>query len=439
MARNTLTVSLSQRGSTASAQLPSVLVRIKTSRGETVEAELGFHPLVIGSGEDCGLVVADPSVSRRHCQLSLTTAGVLLEDLGSKNGTQLAGAQLVKAYVPVDVPVLVGAAQLRLSSSGEQHTIALSKGPAFGDARGVSIVMRALFAQLERVAATDEPLLLTGESGTGKDLLAQGVHHNSKRADGPFVVFDCGAVAPSLVESELFGYVRGAFTGADRDRLGLLEQAHGGTLFLDEIGELPLELQPRLLRALEMKQVRRLGSNAWNKADARVVAATHKDLKGAVKNQAFREDLFYRLAVVELAVPALRERKEDITLLVEHFLKQQQPPRTLSDLPAHALDLLRAHDWPGNVRELRNTVTRLTLFPELASAMPMASARTSVNLDVPMRAGRDEAVETFERAYLLGHLKRAKGNVSAAAKAMGLSRQFVHRLLARYDIRAGDR
>jgi transcriptional regulator with PAS, ATPase and Fis domain len=435
-----LTVSLSQKAGVTTAQLPSVRVRVKAPRTEAIEAELGFTPLVIGTGEDCGVVVRDPAVSRRHCQLTLTTRGVVLEDLGSKNGTLLGGAWLERALLSLDSVVKVGGSSLSLHETGASQRIELSKGATFGDARGSSVVMRALFAQLERAAATLEPIVLVGESGTGKDLLARGVHEHSKRKDGPFVVFDCGAVAPNLVEAELFGWVRGAFTGADRDRAGLLEQAHEGTLFLDEIGELPLSLQPRLLRALETRQVRRLGSNGWAPADARVVAATNRNLRAELKNGAFREDLYYRLAVVELTVPPLRERRDDIPLLVEHFLAQHQPPRTLADLPAHALDLLRGHDWPGNVRELRNMVTRLTLFPDLGTrALPPSSGKRAVTLELPLREGREQAIEDFERAYLVGQLERAKGNVTAAARAMGVSRQFAHRLMARYDIRARDR
>jgi transcriptional regulator with PAS, ATPase and Fis domain len=320
--------------------------------------------------------------------------------------------------------------------------VPLSKSAAFGSAKGSSIAMRALFARLERVAPTEQPILLIGESGTGKDLLAQAVHEHSGRKDGPFVVFDCGAVAPSLIEAELFGFVRGAFTGADRDRAGLLEQAHHGTLFLDEVGELPLTLQTRLLRALETRTVRRVGSNAWSQADARVVAATNRDLRAELHpGGRFREDLYYRLAVVELTVPPLRDRKEDVPVLVEHFLAAQEPKRTLTDLPAHALDLLKAHDWPGNVRELKNMVTRLTLFPETAS-MPItrrAEGGPTVRLDLSLREGREQAVEAYERTYLVAQLDRHRGNVTAAAKAMGLSRQFVHRLIARYEIKASER
>ncbi len=261
--------------------------------------------------------------------------------------------------------------------------------------------MRALFARLERTAATQETILLLGESGTGKELLARGIHDQSSRKDGPFVVFDCSAVAPTLLEAELFGFVKGSFTGAHASRAGLLEQANGGTLFIDEIGELPLELQPKLLRALEARQTRRIGGAGHVQFDARIVAATHRDLAAKIASREFREDLYYRLAVVEVLVPPLRERKVDIPLLVERFLAAHVPPHSLDDLPPNALSMLESHHWPGNVRELRNAAARLVLFPNnveeafsragaprsrRAASLPPAPPRGARNRDRAVRA-----------------------------------------------------
>jgi transcriptional regulator with PAS, ATPase and Fis domain len=300
--------------------------------------------------------------------------------------------------------------------------------------------MRALFARLESAAATDETVLLLGESGTGKELLARAIHDASARKDGPFVVFDCSAVAPTLVEAELFGVVRGAFTGADRDREGILEQAGGGTLFLDEVGELPLDLQPKLLRVLEARQFRRVGANTWRPFQARVVAATHRDVAARVKTGEFRQDLYYRLAVLAARVPPIRERLGDIELLVERFLAERRPPLTVHDLPPHGLAMLLAHDWPGNVRELRNALTRMVVFQDASAGLdPLAGEGTADPLiRLPLREARQQVIERFEQTYLAAQLRVHRGNVSRAAEAVGVSRQFLHRLIERHGLKGDE-
>jgi transcriptional regulator with PAS, ATPase and Fis domain len=370
---------------------------------------------------------------------------VVIEDLDSKNGTVVGGLEVDRTRLPLNVPALVGETSLVVRPLGGTVDIPLSVDVRFGDAIGGSVPMRALFARLERAADAEVTVLLLGESGTGKELLAHGIHALSRRRDGPFVPFDCGAVPPTLIEAELFGFVRGAFTGANADRKGVLAEADGGTLFLDEIGELPLDLQPKLLRALESREYRPLGASGYQSFDARVIAATHRPLGQEMANGTFREDLYYRLAVVEARVPPLRERREDIELLVERFLAAQVPPRSILDLPSGGVAMLRAHDWPGNVRELKNAVMRLLLFPEAGplgfhDGIERAPGRGAelLPLHLPLREAREHVVEAFERAYIVAKLAATGGNVSRAADAMGVSRQFLHRLMDRYDVRRSD-
>ncbi len=450
-----------------SLKMPSIRVAVTLADKRVVTAPLDLRPLTIGTSADCELIIPDPRVSRRHCELRLTERGVMLRDLGSKNGTLLGNVPIIEIFLPLSVPVAIGNSELVIQTSGSSSVIPLASSIHFGEALGQSFPMRAVFGKLERAAPTDETILLLGESGTGKEVLAKAIHQNSRRHNGPFVVVDCGAIAPNLAEGELFGHIRGAFTGAQATQPGLLEMANGGTLFIDEIGELPMDLQPKLLRALESRQIRRLGASDYRPFDARIVAATHRNLKTRVAEGAFREDLYYRLAVVTVHVPALRERKDDIPLLVERFLTQRDPPRTLSDLPLNTLSLLKAHEWPGNVRELRNTVARLLLFPELIEELidkgrpetppPSQPPRPSAPpappkeaekkdgasvgklLDLKLPEAREVVLEEFEREYVAMKLKQYDGNVSKAAEAMGVSRQLVHRLIERYGLRGKGR
>jgi transcriptional regulator with PAS, ATPase and Fis domain len=418
-------------------EVPSLTVTAHAPGG-ALQARLGMKPLTIGSAPECDLVIVDPQVSRHHCRLTLGENGIEIVDLGSKNGTFVRDIAVEKARVVAGVPITIGATRLTVTVEGAPTVVPLSLAASFGTAIGGSLSMRAVFAQLERAAPTEATVLLLGETGTGKELLARAIHDQSPRRDGPFEVLDCAGVTASLLEGELFGWVRGAFTGAVGARDGVLLAAHGGTLFIDELGELPLELQPKLLRALESRQVKQLGDNEWRSFDARVVCATHRDLRAAVAEGSFREDLFYRVAMLEVTVPPLRERKQDIALMVERFLAELEPPRSIDDLPPGAMGLLLAHDWPGNVRELWNTVARLSLFPDLegelgAGGEPAPAAATIGRL--PLREARTMVVEYFERQYVASKLREHAGNVSRAAEAMGVSRQFLHRLMDRYGIR----
>ena len=451
-----MTLTMMEEG--RAARLPALRVTVTPPDGAAVSAPLGVRPLVIGTSADCDLTLADPRMSRRHCELRLTSRGVSIRDLGSKNGVLVGDVPIAEAYLPALVPAKLGGSSLVIVPENGATILPLSSSSSYGDAVGASLAMRAVFALLERAAPTDETILLLGESGTGKEVLARAIHANSHRKNGPFAVVDCGALAPTLIESELFGHVAGAATGLTADRAGLLEQANGGTVLIDEIGELPLDLQPKLLRAIESRELRRVGSNKVRPFDARIVAATHRNLSSRAKDGSFRADLYFRLSVVEIHVPALRDRKDDIPLLVERFLAARRPPVTLADLPPHAMALLAAHDWPGNVRELRNTVSRLLLFPEMAttslagqvgrdpsnpaqtpstpSVAPPPDDASSALLELPLPEARELVMEQFERRYVEERLRRHGGNVSRAAEGMGVSRQLVHRLIERYGLRA---
>jgi DNA-binding NtrC family response regulator len=301
----------------------------------------------------------------------------------------------------------------------------------FGDAIGRSPEMHRLFSLLTRVAPTESTILLTGESGTGKEVIAEAIHRQSSRANGPFIVFDCGAIAPGLIESELFGHEVGAFTNAVRARSGLFADAHGGTLLLDEIGELPLALQPKLLRALAQGEVRRIGASAATQFDVRVIAATHRDLERAVATERFRADLYFRLAVVVVRVPPLRLRPEDVPALAHHFIARMVSEDKARDvLTPPVVAALTAHDWPGNLRELRNVIERLLAVGDLDSAL----ARDVPSEPENYHASKRSAIDRFERAFVRVSLDACNGVVTRAAERAGISRQMFHRLMSRHGI-----
>ena len=441
-----------------SLRLPNLRVVVTLPDRQTITAPLGLAPLVLGKSPECDLVVADPKVSRVHCEVRLTEQGVLVRDVDSRNGTFLRDVRIIEAFVPPGVPVTVGSSTLVVQPSGGSAVLPLSTRGSFGAAVGEGLAMRALFARLERVAKSEETLLLLGESGTGKEVLARSIHEESRRSNGPYVIVDCGAIPSATIEGELFGTVVGAATGAV-NRAGFFEAAHQGTIFIDEIGELPLEVQQKLLRVIEARTVRRLGSTQERSVDVRIVAATHRNLKAMAAEGKFRQDLYFRLSVLEIQVPPLRERREDIPLLVQRFLSSRNPPMKTSDLPPETMPMLLGYDWPGNVRELRNVITRLVLFPELlhemmspaeggAPAPPSPGGEEAKEdpedsklgklLELSLPEAREAVLAELERKYAIAKLRQYDGNISRAAEAMGVSRQLLHRLLDRHGIRAKD-
>ena len=408
------------------------------------------HPvggrLTIGKAPDNDLVLSDDTVSRHHCELVRSPDGLHVRDLGSTNGTKIDGTRVREATLPPGGVLTIGEVEVAFRPSTHRVEVLPSERHEFGKALGQSLAMRTIFGVLERIAPTEATVLLEGETGTGKDLLARAVWQASPRANKPFIVVDCGAVTYSLLESELFGHERGAFTGAVATRQGAFELADGGTVFLDEIGELPLDVQPKLLRVLETREFRRVGGNRTLPTNVRILAATKRDLRREVQAGKFREDLYFRLAVVPVTVPPLRERREDIPALVHHMLSAaggrglRVSPETLASL--------EAHDWPGNIRELRNVLDRAAYMAQAAGSDEISfvtlpsGERTSAALQFDAeRSYRDTRAKhdaEFERAYVRWLLGRHQGNVSAAAREAKMDRKHLHDLAKKHSLRGGD-
>ncbi len=417
------------------------------SRGLRVPIRDGIAK--VGTAEGNVLRLTDASVSRVHCELQVRADAVTIRDLGSTNGTFVDDVRVRDADVPPGSLVRVGGSAFRIEAGDAPSFIALSARSEFGELLGDSIEMRGVYALLERASPTDTTLLFSGETGTGKDVAARSVHHASKRAEGPFVPVDCGAIPENLIESELFGHVRGAFTGAVGNRKGAFEEAHGGTLFLDEIGEMPLSMQPKLLRALESRAIRRVGETKAVPVDVRVISATNRDLARAVNEGTFREDLYYRLAVVEMVLPPLRSRRDDIPMLAQRFFERLRKDADKdAELPQELLTQLRARPWPGNVRELRNYVERLVTLgqwrprvgedngrlPAPAPSILPDGIESIVPLHLPLKDARDAWTLEFESVYVRAMLKRTGGNLTHAAELAGVSRRFLQRLIARLSL-----
>jgi DNA-binding NtrC family response regulator len=420
--------------------LPALTIDVLRDPGrrESRVVHKGGDLFRIGTHSSNDLVLKDPSVSRFHCKLTRDGGGWHLTDNGSLNGTRLDGVRVRDADLGTEGTITIGDSILLVRAADATGEAPVPDIQSFGALTGTSVVMRKLFAFLEKVAASEINVLIEGESGTGKELVAAEIVQRGPRADGPFVIVDCGAISPSLVESELFGHVRGAFTGADRERVGAFEAAERGTVFLDEIGELPLELQPKLLRALESREIRRVGETRARKVDVRVIAATNRDLQREVNKALFRDDLYFRLAVMGVRVPPLRERLEDLPLLVRGFLAALGMADQHDLFPARVLAELAAHDWPGNVRELRNYVERTIVLrePQPAAQRP-AGASGDVDLGMPFKLAKDAVVNSFERSYLSALLDAASGNVSKAARTGGMDRMYLHRLMQKHGLRNG--
>jgi DNA-binding NtrC family response regulator len=391
------------------------------------EAKTGSAATIIGSSAECDLVLKDETVSRRHTSIEVLGRYVRVRDLGSRNGTRYLGARVDAAEIPVGSTVEIGRNRVALLPLTPAVAVMNDKTELQGLV-GRSPAMRRVFAEIEQLAPTDVPVLIRGESGTGKELVARAIHALSLRAEAPLRVFDCSAVNEDLIHSALFGHVKGAFTGADQDRPGALEEAHLGTLFLDEVGELPFEVQPTLLRALETHQFSRVGEDRVRRADFRLICATHRNLEAEVSSGKFRLDLYHRLPAVTLTLPPLRERREDVAFLAEHFAKGMAPAFRFSSAE---VAVLNAHLWPGNVRELRNSVQRMI---SVRGSSGTASATPGSGEATDFHSVRERVLQTFEKAYLEDLLARHHGNGAPAARESGLAKSYFYKLLALHGL-----
>jgi DNA-binding NtrC family response regulator len=437
----------------------------------------------IGSMEDNDIVLGDDTVSRYHCRILQEDNGYALFDQRSTNGTFINKVRIREAFLKPGSIVSVGQSQLRFNAREEEVEIFPSRADRCAGLIGGNARMREIYSIIEKIAPTATTVVIDGETGTGKEVVAQAIHSLSPRARNDLVVFDCGAVPPNLIESELFGHEKGSFTGAVMTRQGLFEQADGGTLFLDELGELPLDLQPKLLRALEQREVRRVGSAKSAKVDVRIIAATNRNLEDEVRAGRFRQDLFYRLSVVRLHLPSLRDRADDVPVLIQHFLdngafNRKPNAPAVRGVAADAIVALQGYPWPGNVRELVNVIERAVSFcdgdlielsdlpdyvrnarpppreavrrPTTVPAGTPAPLTVSMNPNTPAPAPPDELlavgvtfkdakerwVASFERDYILQLLRRNTGNISHAARAADIDRKYFRKLMKKYDIEA---
>jgi DNA-binding NtrC family response regulator len=407
---------------------PTQPFRLKVVEGVDVgkELESAKDTVRVGSSPCCELVLTDPTVSPLHASFEPLGEGLRVRDLGSEKGTHYFSARITVMDVPLGGTLELGATRVALLP-GDLPPERVGEKTELAGLIGHSLRMRWLFAEMERIASSEASVLILGETGSGKEGVARALHALSTRAAGPLVVLHAGTVHPSLAQSLLFGHTRGAFTDAHRDRLGVFERAAGGTLFLDEIGELPLELQPLLLRALETRMFSRVGESTPRHSDFRLLASTHRDLEAEVRRGAFRRDLYHRLSAITLHVPPLRERLEDISPLA-HLFATRAAGRVVKLDPA-LLAAFHAHSWPGNVLELRNAVEQVVALGE---GTPPGLAR--IETRPGFHEARERALESFERAYLVTMLERHGGSASAAAKEAGIARAYFYRLMEEHGV-----
>jgi DNA-binding NtrC family response regulator len=407
------------------------------------EVAIDVDPVVVGRDEGAQIKMLDPEVSAVHCELRAVNEGVLVRDLGSTNGTFVGSLRVREGVITTKSELIVGQSRIAIEPAGKQR-VDVGYADRFGELVGSSPKMRRVFGVLEKVAKTPLSILILGETGTGKEVVARSTHLSSERKDGPFVVVDCGSIPQTLAESLLFGHEKGSFTGATERKKGALAEAHGGTLFLDELGELPIDIQPKLLRALAERQVKRVGGSSFEPIDVRVLAATRRDLAAEMNAGRFRSDLYFRIAQVRVELPALRERIDDLPMLVDEVCKRTGRPDASNVVLDWIERRLGSYDWPGNVRELVNVAQVAATLVDTPGAIDdvLTLARDSV-ADGPQRPqtafaeAKRGAIATFERDYFTQLARGAKGNVSEMARQSGMERHHVRAYLRKYGIEKG--
>jgi len=430
--------------------------------GENQGQELVLSkPIIrIGMNENNDLILDDNTASRFHCEIRRIRDEYLLVDRESTNGTYVGKLRVRECFLYPNCEVLIGSTLIRFVPLVEEIPVYPIDNNRYGDIVGSSTRMREIYGLIDKIAPSELSAVVQGETGTGKELAARAIHQFSRRSKGPLVIFDCSAFPENLLESELFGHEKGSFSGAVRTHRGVFERAEGGTIFFDELGEMPLNLQPKFLRALESGEIRRVGGERTIKTDVRVVAATNRTLSQMVDEGTFRRDLFYRLAKVTLTLPPLRNRLEDLEPLIAHFLlilKERQSSlshiRSFSD---EAMSVLKSYDWPGNIRELRNVVERSITFCEnsvvgledlpadISARMgspnrPSVSSVVQVDPGTGLKEAKERMVADFERDYLVSLLDRHNMNISRVAREAGIDRRHVYRLMKKYEIHIPDR
>lgn len=422
------------------------------------ELLIAKEKITVGRGKINDLVLTDKAISGCHYEIISTEKGYLLRDLDSTNGTFYGDCRVKEIYLTHGVVFTAGQTKFKFTPLKDSVDIPLSAKNRFDMVIGGSIKMREIFATLEKIAPTDLTILLSGETGTGKDIIARSIHKMSRRAQGNIVIQDCSAIPKDLTESILFGHEKGSFTGATSQHVGSFEQANNGSIFLDEIGELPLDLQPKLLRVLENRQIRKVGGLKEIDIDVRIIAATNRDLRELINKGQFREDLYYRLSVIHIEIPPLRDRKEDIPALVQLFLNQisdnwfNKEQRTFRVTP-EAMDKLMSYAWPGNVRELKNVVERAVYLASGDVLTPddfklQLGCNTPVNfnyninqdiLALSFKDAKQAVLDQFEITYLKELIKRNNSNITHSSKQAGLTRYHLRELLKHHGLISYDK